>query len=195
MVVHFLLEILWIYLSAFHSCEFIFFSPASLCLLLQILPGRVGRGFRIRARAFLETHHTSGNSFFLLKVKSEKARLDTSNLPDLHFPLWRFQIAWIVFPWEEDWHLVKFNPGRRGAGFCTWNTSGPTQCTQQCSIQSNERKVKREINLLRPQSCQQIFCNDLKCFRQPSMILRHGSKLFPPNSTQPTGIVLGKAKG
>ena len=115
--------------------------------------------------------------FFFVKVKSEKARLDTSNLPDLHFPLWRFQIAWIVFPWEEDWHLVKFNPGRRGAGFCTWNTSGPTQCTQQCSIQSNERKVKvkREINLLRPQSCQQIFCNDLKCFRQPSMILRHGS--------------------
>ena len=150
------------------------FSPASLCLLLQILPGRVGRGFRIRARALLETHHTSGNSFFFVKVKSEKARLDTSNL---HFPLWRFQIAWIVFPWEEDWHLVKFNPGRRGAGFCTWNTSGPTQCTQQCSIQSNERKVKvkREINLLRPQSCQQIFCNDLKCFRQPSMILRHGS--------------------
>ena len=67
MVVHFLLEILWIYLSAFHSCEFIFFSPASLCLLLQILPGRVGRGFRIRARALLETHHTSGNSFFLRK--------------------------------------------------------------------------------------------------------------------------------
>ena len=40
------------------------FSPASLCLLLQILPGRVGRGFRIRAWALLETHHTSGNSFF-----------------------------------------------------------------------------------------------------------------------------------